>query len=90
MPLSLWNVSGSLPDTAMKRQPAELVEWLFRAVDFPRGVVLLTGTGLVPGEDVTLREGDELAVSAPGAGELGNTVTTVGTAALRSAAGDRA
>jgi 2-dehydro-3-deoxy-D-arabinonate dehydratase len=76
--------SGTIPVTEMKRRPGELVDWLFRAMDFPRGVVLLTGTGLVPGDEVTLREGDEVAVATTGLGELRNPVARVGVAEPRT------
>src|SRR5689334_1211205 len=32
----------------LKRNPAELVEYLFRECTFPRGCILLTGTGIIP------------------------------------------
>jgi 2-dehydro-3-deoxy-D-arabinonate dehydratase len=68
----------------MKRSPEELVDWLFRAQEFPDGVVLLTGTGLVPAGDFTLQPGDEVAVAITGLGELRNTVERVGRAGKRS------
>jgi 2-dehydro-3-deoxy-D-arabinonate dehydratase len=60
--------SGTIPVTEMKRRPGELVDWLFRALDFPRGVALLTGTGLVPGDDVlpfVAQIADVLALQLP-------------------------
>jgi 2-dehydro-3-deoxy-D-arabinonate dehydratase len=62
----------------MKRTFPELVDWLTRALDFPAGVVLLTGTGLVPGSDVTLAAGDVVTVSVDGVGTLTNPVVVVG------------
>ena len=62
----------------MHRTPADLVDWLFRTRDFPRGAVLLTGTGIVPSSDFTLREGDEVRIEITGLGELLNTVELVG------------
>jgi 2-dehydro-3-deoxy-D-arabinonate dehydratase len=56
----------------------ELVDCLFRAMDFPAGVVLLTGTGVVPGGDFTLREGDHVVVDVSEVGVLANPVTVVG------------
>jgi 2-dehydro-3-deoxy-D-arabinonate dehydratase len=64
--------------TRMKRSPEELVDWLFRAQEFPEGVVLLTGTGLVPANDFTLLPNDEVTIAITGLGELQNTVTRVG------------
>src|SRR5215471_21500832 len=56
--------------TALRRTPAELLDWLNRANSFPNGVVLLTGTGIVPPPDFTLREGDVVVIRCPGLGTL--------------------
>jgi 2-dehydro-3-deoxy-D-arabinonate dehydratase len=69
---------GSVRVAEMRRTPAELVDWLFRGLDFPFGVVLLTGTGIVPSSDFTLGEGDEVSISISGLGELRNPVRVVG------------
>jgi 2-dehydro-3-deoxy-D-arabinonate dehydratase len=58
----------------MRRRPDELVAWLFRELTFPHGVVLLTGTGVIPGDDVRLRAGDEVEVRSPAIGRLVNRV----------------
>lgn len=72
-------IADELPVTAMKRHPQELVEWLYRALDFPTGAVLLTGTGIVPSENFTLCAGDEVRITITGLGELRNTVRTIRT-----------
>jgi len=59
---------------AMKRNPAELVEYLFRENTFPNGCFLLTGTGIVPPHSFTLASGDEIAISIDGIGTLTNPV----------------
>jgi 2-dehydro-3-deoxy-D-arabinonate dehydratase len=59
---------------AMKRDPAELVEYLFRENSFPNGCFLLTGTGIVPTNDFTLAPGDEIAITIDGIGTLTNPV----------------
>lgn len=59
----------------LHRDPADLVHWLGRDNLFPGGAVLMTGTGLVPPDDFTLAEGDEVAISAQGLGTLVNTAT---------------
>ena len=59
---------------AMKRNPAELVEYLFRANTFPNGCFLLTGTGIVPPHSFTLAPGDEIAITIDGIGTLSNPV----------------
>jgi 2-dehydro-3-deoxy-D-arabinonate dehydratase len=69
---------GSTSTAVMRRSFGELVDWLFRAVDFPAGVVLLTGTGVVPGGEFTLREGDRVVVDVSDVGVLSNPVTVVG------------
>jgi 2-dehydro-3-deoxy-D-arabinonate dehydratase len=58
----------------MKREPAELVQYLFRDQSFPYGCYLLTGTGIVPPNEFTLRSKDEIRVSIDGIGTLVNHV----------------
>ena len=58
----------------LKRSPEELVEYLFRENSFPNGVLLMTGTGIVPGDDFTLDHGDIIRISIDGIGMLQNTV----------------
>lgn len=59
----------------MKRKPKDLVEYLCRETSFPYGVFLMTGTGIVPGNDFTLQAGDEVTIAIDGIGSLTNTVT---------------
>ena len=66
--------SGCAPFSRMKRQMDELVDWLFRNQSFPAGVVLLTGTGIVPPDDFSLRSGDEVAITVAEIGTLVNRV----------------
>ena len=47
----------------MKRRLEELVAYLGRELDFPHGVFLMTGTGIVPGEDFTLQPGDQVTIT---------------------------
>ncbi len=58
----------------MKRKPEELVDYLFRETSFAEGVFLMTGTGIVPGTDFTLRSGDQVSISIDGIGTLTNPV----------------
>jgi 2-dehydro-3-deoxy-D-arabinonate dehydratase len=58
----------------MKRKPVELLGWLFRECSFPAGVILLTGTGIVPADSFTLKSGDVIEITIPPAGTLVNTV----------------
>jgi 2-dehydro-3-deoxy-D-arabinonate dehydratase len=59
---------------AMKRRPAELVEYLFRETSFPNGCFLLTGTGIIPPDTFTLHPGDVIEIAIDGIGVLRNTV----------------
>ncbi|WP_116127557.1 fumarylacetoacetate hydrolase family protein [Lewinella sp. IMCC34183] len=58
----------------MKRQPPELVDYLFRECSFPHGCLLMTGTGIVPDTDFTLHSGDEIRITIEPIGTLINTV----------------
>jgi 2-dehydro-3-deoxy-D-arabinonate dehydratase len=72
-------VQESTDTSRMVRGWEELAAWLTRALDFPDGAVLLTGTGIVPGSDFSLREGDEVSITVAGVGTLRNAVARVGT-----------
>src|SRR5260370_2932182 len=63
-------VSDTVKVGDLYRQPDDLVRWLFRALDFPVGVVLLTGTAIVPPPDFTLRAADEVTIATTGLGDL--------------------
>ena len=63
---------------AMARSFDDLTSHLGRALSFPVGVVLLTGTGIVPDPPFTLLPGDEVRVSIDGLGTLSNPVVRVG------------
>jgi 2-dehydro-3-deoxy-D-arabinonate dehydratase len=58
----------------MHRRFKDLVTYVFRADRHPSGVVLSTGTGIVPDMDFSLRADDEVVISIEGIGELVNTV----------------
>jgi 2-dehydro-3-deoxy-D-arabinonate dehydratase len=62
----------------LARRLEDLADWLFRGLEFPDGVVVLTGTGLVPPSEFTLRDGDEVTIEIAGIGRLTNPVVTVG------------
>lgn len=68
---------GSTTLAAMHRSFEDLASWLGRETSFPDGVVLLTGTGVVPPDDFTLAAGDVIAIEIDGVGRLVNT-TAVG------------
>ena len=58
----------------MKRKPQELVNYLLRETSFPQGVFLMTGTGIVPGTDFSLKLGDLVQITIDPIGTLSNTV----------------
>lgn len=65
---------GETSTSRMRRRVDELVGWLFRENEFPNGVVLLTGTGVIPPDDFTLHPGDDIAIDIEHIGILHNTV----------------
>jgi 2-dehydro-3-deoxy-D-arabinonate dehydratase len=58
----------------MKRSFEELVGWLCRENEYPNGVFLLTGTGVVPPDEFGLADGDVVAIEIAGIGTLTNPV----------------
>ena len=58
----------------MKRTPADLADWLCRELTFATGADLLTGTGIVPDNDITLQAHDQTRIRIAPIGELVNTV----------------
>jgi 2-dehydro-3-deoxy-D-arabinonate dehydratase len=48
--------------SSIKRSLEELVEYLCRELDFPRGVFLMTGTGIVPPPDFSMTPGDVVRI----------------------------
>ncbi len=66
--------SGSTAVSQIKRGFMELAEFLFRDNSFPRGCFLMTGTGIVPPNEFTLRSNDRIEISIDGIGTLVNTV----------------
>lgn len=58
----------------MKRKHEELVQYLFRECAFPYGCFLMTGTGMVPPHEFTLRSGDEIRITIDHIGTLINAV----------------
>ncbi len=58
----------------MKRRHTELVEYLYRECSFPEGCLLMTGTGIVPPNDFSLRSGDEIRIRMDRIGTLTNVV----------------
>jgi len=65
---------GDVEINQLKRKPEELVSFLYRECSFPNGSLLMTGTGIVPGNDFTLQSGDEIRITIEPIGTLINTV----------------
>jgi 2-dehydro-3-deoxy-D-arabinonate dehydratase len=59
---------------ALKRDPRELVEYLYREISFPHGAFLMTGTSIVPPDDFSLAHGDIVRISIDTIGTLENPV----------------
>jgi 2-dehydro-3-deoxy-D-arabinonate dehydratase len=75
--------TGQASTAGLRRTVNELAAFLFREDEFPAGVVLSTGTSLVPDLPFTLQAGDEIRISISEIGELVNHVVR-GKAALRA------
>ncbi len=58
----------------MARSFDNLISWLGRESSFPNGVFLLTGTGIVPDNDFTLKSRDVVEITISGVGTLINPV----------------
>jgi len=65
---------GETSVSQMARTFEDLIEWLLRDNSFPNGVLLLTGTGVIPDSDFTLQPGDSVTIGIDGIGELTNPV----------------
>jgi 2-dehydro-3-deoxy-D-arabinonate dehydratase len=65
---------GSTTLAAMARTFPDLIQWLGRDNSFPHGVMLLTGTGIVPPDDFALAADDLVSIDITGIGRLTNIV----------------
>ena len=68
---------GSVSVNQIKRSFSELAEYMNRSQVFPFGSALLTGTGIVPGDNFTLEEVDKISIHISGIGCLINSVVRV-------------
>jgi len=66
--------TGETSTAQLARPLSHLVDFLCRANDFPDGVVLATGTGIVPELDFALRAGDLVEIEIDEVGRLVNRV----------------
>jgi 2-dehydro-3-deoxy-D-arabinonate dehydratase len=65
---------GTTTLAQMARTGESLAEWLFKENEFPHGALLLTGTGIVPPDEFTLKSGDDVSITISGIGTLRNPV----------------
>jgi 2-dehydro-3-deoxy-D-arabinonate dehydratase len=66
--------AGTTSTASMRRSFGELVEYVQRDNPLGPGTVLLTGTGVVPPDEVTLQAGQTVEIAVPGIGRLINPV----------------
>ncbi len=57
---------GETATSKMKRNFPELAAYLCRELSFPHGVFLMTGTGIVPGDNFTLQSRDLIRITIEG------------------------
>jgi 2-dehydro-3-deoxy-D-arabinonate dehydratase len=65
---------GTTSLLAMARSFEDLIAWLAKENHFPHGVILLTGTGIVPPDHFSLAQGDLVSIEVTGIGKLVNSV----------------
>ena len=65
---------GETSVARMARRFEDLIDWLGRDNRFPNGVILLTGTGIVPPDEFSLAADDEVHITIDGVGTLSNPV----------------
>ena len=69
---AVFDASVSL--SQMKRSPEELVAYVYRECSFPQGCLIMTGTGIVPEHNFTLKTGDTIRITIDAIGTLQNEV----------------
>jgi 2-dehydro-3-deoxy-D-arabinonate dehydratase len=71
----VWSAKTAL--SSLNKSLEHLVGYLFRCQTFPDGVILSTGTGIIPPLDFILREGDIVTIDVAGIGTLENEVIEI-------------
>jgi len=66
--------NGQTDITQIIRPFEELASFLFRETCFEQGVMMMTGTGVIPGDEFTLKVGDEVSITIDHIGTLVNSV----------------
>jgi len=69
--------SGETDTRNIRRRARELLDYLGHSLTFPEGVILLTGTGIVPPNEFTLHAGDIVQIAIDGVDTLVNTVKVI-------------
>ena len=64
----------STATSQLHRKMSDLISYLLRNNEYPAGVFLMTGTGIVPPSEFTLQDGDEVTIRIEGIGSLVNPV----------------
>ncbi|MEM4970776.1 MAG: fumarylacetoacetate hydrolase family protein [Sulfolobales archaeon] len=65
---------GKASTSMMRKKIDHILRYLLRDNTIPPGTLLMTGTAIVPGKDISLEEGDEVEISIEGIGTLLNPV----------------
>lgn len=65
---------ASISTARLRRTFEDLVSWLYRGLQFPRGALLMTGSGLLPPREFTLQTGDIVTIEVEDIGTLNNPV----------------
>ncbi len=68
---------GTTNTSNMKRNCEYLLNWLLRHNSVPDGTIVLTGTGIIPPPEFSLKESDNIKIKITGIGELVNSVVKV-------------
>jgi len=71
---------GDTATDQIHRTFEDLVRYLWLHNEFPSGVFLMTGTGIIPPSEFTLEDGDEVEITIDGLGSLRNPVVRLGDA----------
>jgi 2-dehydro-3-deoxy-D-arabinonate dehydratase len=66
--------TGETSTGQIHRTFEDLVRFLWLHNEFPNGVFLMTGTGIIPPSEFTLEDGDEVEITIDGLGSLRNPV----------------
>ena len=65
---------GEVAINQIKRKFPDLVSYVYKETSFPHGCLVMTGTGIVPSSDFTLKKDDTIRITIQNIGTLENTV----------------